>query len=151
MKRRTLNSKEKKLVILSFSIFWLISLALFSFIFFVILPFSTIRWSDRIYTNAKILAIHKNQNLSRDGYNYDVIVSYNVNDVEYVGELGTYVPTYHFIKNVKIYYDKNFPNRIGTTDAIYFSFGLIGTILTFNYIIYKKIDKKDMKESFLSY
>lgn len=129
-----MKNRDKKLIILSFSLFLIISLILFSVIFFVIEPLNGVKLKDRVYIKADIINIYKtNKNGNK------VTVFYKIDNEEYTTTLGTYIPVYHFKKNVKIYYDKNNPLKIGTNDMAYLYYSLITLILIFNWNIYNRI------------
>lgn len=129
-----MKNRDKKIVILSFSLFLIMSLILFSVIFFVIEPLNGVKLKDRVYIEADIINIYKiNKNRNK------VTVLYKIDNEEYTGNLGTYIPVYHFKKNVKIYYDKNDPLKIGTNDMAYFYYSLVALILLFNWNMYNRI------------
>ena len=67
---------------------------------------------------------------SSDDRSHDVYVSYVVDGKEYVSELNAYSSTYYKGKEIKIYYDKNNPNKIGvkSMDLIFLIFPGIGLI-----------------------
>lgn len=129
-----MKNRDKKIVILSFSLFLIMSLILFSVIFFVIEPLNGVKLKDRVYIEADIINIYKiNKNRNK------VTVLYKIDNEEYTGNLGIYIPVYHFKKNVKIYYDKNDPLKIGTNDMAYFYYSLVALILLFNWNMYNRI------------
>ena len=96
------------------------------------------RKEDRVETTGIITNIESY--MKSDETYYDVFVTYNVNGREYVSELNVWFSGFYEGKEIKIYYDKNDPTKIGSVasdfmmifllilQTIFIIVGLVGII-----------------------
>lgn len=108
---------------------------------------------DRIETTGIITKIEIYRDRNNETY-HNVFVSYSVNGKGYVSELDVWVSGFYEGKEIKIYYDKNDPTKIGSTASdfmmifllilptIFIIIGLVGIIKKINNYKKKKILKQ---------
>ncbi len=144
------ESKVESLIWIIFAtfgaIFFLIGIAIFGKVF------NYENTVDTVGTITKIYSYYRGADDDRD---HDVYVSYVVDGKKYESRLNGYSSTFYEGKEIKIYYDKDNPNKIGvkSLDLIFLIFpgigliflimGVIGIIVRIN----KKIVEKYLKKN----
>ena len=106
-------------------------------------------YQNKIETTGTITKIsaYRNDNDS----DYDVYVSYNVNGKDYENILNGYASNFYEGKKIKIYYDKDNPNKIGmkSLDLLFLIFPSIGLIFLIigGLGIFVKVKKKRLEKN----
>ena len=143
MKNKLEKLKQKRIVLLSFSILFLVG----SIIGIVIsvLEIHTISSNNRVHTNAIIYNVEHYRDLTdRTHEKTRDYLKYEVDGKEYISKLqnGFFIfDEFRVGKKVSIYYDKNNPEQCGTYEGIYLFIFIIFVIFLLNIYINNKIKK----------
>ena len=135
--------KENKLEYLVWIIF--ASLGLIFIVVGLVVYLCFFNYQNKIETTGTITKISAYPN------DNDVYVSYNVNGKDYENILNGYASNFYEGKKIKIYYDKDNPNKIGmkSLDLLFLIFPSIGLIFLIigGLGIFVKVKKKRLEKS----